>query len=89
MDDLPGEEPTAVLDTVDVHPDFRGKGVINSIIDLPFALPTAVSGIALTAVYARTGWIGRHLEPLGMLNIYLGYVAGRGTGIAPAFVAVG
>src|SRR5207344_9033 len=36
------------------------------LVDLPFALPTAVAGIALTAVYARDGVIGRHLEPLGI-----------------------
>jgi sulfate transport system permease protein len=35
-------------------------------VDLPFALPTAVSGIALTAIYAPNGWLGRHLEPLGI-----------------------
>jgi sulfate transport system permease protein len=35
-------------------------------VDLPFALPTAVSGIALTAIYSQNGWIGQHLEPLGI-----------------------
>jgi sulfate transport system permease protein len=39
---------------------------VDGIVDLPFALPTAVSGIALTAVYSRNGWIGRFLEPLGV-----------------------
>jgi len=43
-----------------------GKKLIDAIIDLPFALPTAVSGIALTAVYAQNGWLGRYLEPLGI-----------------------
>jgi len=43
-----------------------GKRFIDAMIDLPFALPTAVSGIALTAVYARNGWIGQFLEPLGI-----------------------
>lgn len=43
-----------------------GKKVIDAMIDLPFALPTAVSGIALTAVYSQNGWIGRILEPLGI-----------------------
>ena len=43
-----------------------GKQMIDALIDLPFALPTAVSGIALTAVYAKTGWIGQYLEPLGI-----------------------
>lgn len=44
---------------------FRGKRLVDAVIDLPFALPTAVSGIALTALYAPNGWIGRALEPLG------------------------
>ena len=43
-----------------------GKSFIDAIIDLPFALPTAVSGIALTAVYAPNGWFGQYLEPLGI-----------------------
>ena len=38
---------------------FPGRSLVDAIVDLPFALPTAVSGIALTAVYARNGWIGR------------------------------
>jgi sulfate transport system permease protein len=42
------------------------KKVIDAMVDLPFALPTAVSGIALTAVYSPHGWIGRYLEPLGI-----------------------
>lgn len=45
---------------------FPGKRVIDALVDLPFALPTAVAGIALTAVYAGNGWIGRLLEPLGV-----------------------
>ena len=45
---------------------FPGRALVDAVVDLPFALPTAVSGIALTAVYARTGWIGRFLEPLGV-----------------------
>jgi sulfate transport system permease protein len=45
---------------------FPGRALVDAVVDLPFALPTAVSGIALTAVYARTGWIGRFLEPLGI-----------------------
>jgi sulfate transport system permease protein len=43
-----------------------GKKYIDALVDLPFALPTAVSGIALTAVYSQNGWIGRFLEPLGI-----------------------
>jgi len=45
---------------------FPGRSVVDALVDLPFALPTAVSGIALTAVYSRNGWIGRFLEPLGV-----------------------
>jgi len=49
---------------------FPGKRVVDAIVDLPFALPTAVSGIALTAVYAPTGWIGRFLSPLGIRSAF-------------------
>jgi sulfate transport system permease protein len=45
---------------------FPGRSLLDALVDLPFALPTAVSGIALTAVYARNGWIGQWLEPLGI-----------------------
>ena len=45
---------------------FPGKRLVDALVDLPFALPTAVAGIVLTAVYAGNGWIGRHLEPLGI-----------------------
>ncbi|KRB85050.1 sulfate transporter [Noviherbaspirillum sp. Root189] len=45
---------------------FPGKKIIDALVDLPFALPTAVAGIALTALYSSNGWIGRYLEPLGV-----------------------
>lgn len=45
---------------------FPGKKIIDALVDLPFALPTAVAGIALTALYSPNGWIGRFLEPLGI-----------------------
>jgi sulfate transport system permease protein len=45
---------------------FPGKRIIDALVDLPFALPTAVAGIALTALYSSNGWIGRFLEPLGL-----------------------
>jgi sulfate transport system permease protein len=45
---------------------FPGKRLVDAMVDLPFALPTAVSGIALTTIYSRNGWIGRLLEPLGI-----------------------
>jgi len=45
---------------------FPGKRIIDALVDLPFALPTAVAGIALTALYAGNGWLGQGLEPLGL-----------------------
>lgn len=45
---------------------FPGHRLIDGLVDLPFALPTAVSGIALTAVYSQNGWIGKLLAPLGI-----------------------
>lgn len=45
---------------------FPGKRLLDAFIDLPFALPTAVAGISLTALYSGNGWIGRYLEPLGI-----------------------
>ena len=45
---------------------FPGRRILDALVDLPFALPTAVSGIALTSLFARTGLIGRMLEPLGI-----------------------
>lgn len=45
---------------------FPGRRLVDSLVDLPFALPTAVAGIALTALYAPNGWIGSWLEPLGI-----------------------
>jgi sulfate transport system permease protein len=60
-----------------------GKKVIDAMIDLPFSLPTAVSGIALTAVYSQNGWIGKYLEPLGVR------VAFTPLGIIVALVFIG
>jgi sulfate transport system permease protein len=45
---------------------FPGKKIIDALVDLPFALPTAVAGIALTALYSSNGWFGRYLEPIGI-----------------------
>ena len=45
---------------------FPGKRIIDALVDLPFALPTAVAGIALTTLYSQNGWIGRYLAPLGI-----------------------
>ncbi len=53
-----------------VRYDFPGRRIIDALIDVPFALPTAVSGIALTAIYAQNGWVGRWLEPLGIKAVF-------------------
>lgn len=49
-----------------VRYSFPGKKLVDALIDLPFALPTAVAGIALTALYAKNGWLGAYLEPIGI-----------------------
>jgi sulfate transport system permease protein len=49
-----------------VRYQFPGKRFVDALVDLPFALPTAVAGITLTALYSSNGWIGKHLEPLGI-----------------------
>lgn len=53
-----------------VRYSFPGRRFVDAIVDLPFALPTAASGIALTTLYAHTGWIGRWAEPLGIQIAY-------------------
>lgn len=53
-----------------VRYSFPGKRLIDGLVDLPFALPTAVGGIALTTVYSGKGWIGQYLEPLGIKVAY-------------------
>ena len=62
---------------------FPGKRVVSALVDLPFALPTAVAGIALTALYAPNGWIGQYLDPLGIK------IAFTPIGITIALVFVG
>jgi sulfate transport system permease protein len=62
---------------------FPGKALADALVDLPFALPTAVAGIALTAVYAENGWIGRHLEGHGL------HVAFAPAGVVVALSFVG
>jgi sulfate transport system permease protein len=63
---------------------FPGRRIFDAMIDLPFALPTAVAGIALTALYAPNGWIGRVLTPLG---IHVAYTP-LGVIVAMAFVSL-
>ncbi len=50
--------------------DFPAKRLVDGLVDLPFALPTAVAGIVLTTFYAGNGWIGRYLEPRGIKVAY-------------------
>ncbi|MDX9975567.1 MAG: sulfate ABC transporter permease subunit CysT [FCB group bacterium] len=55
-----------ILAWVLVRYRFPGKRLVDALVDLPFALPTAVAGIALTTLYAPNGWMGKLLEPLGL-----------------------
>lgn len=73
----------ALLAWVLVRYRFPGRRLLDALVDLPFALPTAVAGIALTAIYAQNGWVGRWLAPLG---IQLAYTT---TGIVIALVFIG
>jgi sulfate transport system permease protein len=66
-----------------VRYDFPGKRVFDALIDLPFALPTAVAGIALTALYAPNGWIG---EPLAALGIKVAFTP---LGVLVALIFIG
>lgn len=63
--------------------DFPGKRIMDALVDLPLALPTAVAGIALTSLYVETGWLGRYLQPHGI------EVAFRPAGIVLALAFVG
>lgn len=62
---------------------FPGKRVLDSMVDLPFALPTAVAGISLCSLYAKNGWLGGILEPLGIRVAY------TSLGITVALVFIG
>jgi sulfate transport system permease protein len=55
-----------IVSWVLVRYQFPGKKIIDALVDLPFALPTAVAGIALTALYSTNGWIGRYLALIGI-----------------------
>ena len=66
-----------------VRYSFPGKRVISALVDLPFALPTAVAGIALTALYAPSGWVGQYLDAAGIK------VAFTPIGIVIALVFIG
>lgn len=60
----------ALIAWVLVRYRFPGRGIADALVDLPFALPTAVAGIALTALYAGNGWLGQWLEPIGIKVAY-------------------
>ncbi len=66
-----------------VRYEFPGRKLVDAMIDLPFALPTAVAGIALTALYSGKGWVGQWLEPLGIKVAY------SSLGIVVALVFIG
>ena len=66
-----------------VRYQFPGKKVVDALVDLPFALPTAVAGIALTAVLAGNGWVGQYLEPLGI------QIAFTPAGVVVALIFIG
>lgn len=63
--------------------EFPGKRLVDAIVDLPLALPTAVAGVALTALYTDSGWIGSRLAPLGV------HLAFAWPGVVIALVFVG
>ncbi len=62
---------------------FPGKSVVDALVDLPFALPTAVAGIALTAIYAPNGWVGHHLSAWGIKAAF------TPTGVVIALIFIG
>ena len=66
-----------------VRYEFPGKKIADALVDLPFALPTAVAGIALTAILAGNGWIGQFLEPHGI------QIAFQPAGVVVALIFIG
>ena len=62
---------------------FPGKKIVDALVDLPFALPTAVAGISLTALLAGNGWVGQYLEPLGI------QLAFKPAGVVIALIFIG
>ena len=67
-----------------VRYEFLGKTLIDVMVDLPFALPTSVAGITLTAIYATNGWVGQYLVPFGIKVAY----APLGVVVALTFVGL-
>jgi sulfate/thiosulfate transport system permease protein len=66
-----------------VRYSFPGKRIVDALVDLPFALPTAVAGISLTSIFVKTGWIGQYLEPWGI------QVAFTPLGVTVALIFIG
>ena len=66
-----------------VRYQFFGKKIVDALVDLPFALPTAVAGISLTALLAGNGWVGQYLEPMGI------QLAFNANGIVIALIFIG
>jgi sulfate/thiosulfate transport system permease protein len=66
-----------------VRYDFPGRRLVDALVDLPFALPTAVAGIVLTTLYAPNGWVG---EPLGRLGVKVAYTP---LGVVVAMIFIG
>ena len=66
-----------------VRYQFPGKRIVDALVDLPFALPTAVAGISLTAILAGNGWLGQYLEPLGI------QLAFKPAGVVIALIFIG
>jgi sulfate/thiosulfate transport system permease protein len=66
-----------------VRYSFPGKRVVDALVDLPFALPTAVAGISLTSIFVKNGWIGQYLEPWGI------HVAFTPLGVTIALIFIG
>ncbi len=60
----------AIVAWVLVRYQFTGKRIVDALVDLPFAMPTAVAGIALVTLYAPTGWIGQYLDVFGIRIAY-------------------
>jgi sulfate/thiosulfate transport system permease protein len=66
-----------------VRYSFPGKRIVDALVDLPFALPTAVAGISLTSIFVKNGWIGQYLEPWGI------HVAFTPLGVTVALIFIG